>query len=174
LNVRFSTEMGKRSNIVLLLVLGYCGNLLSQQLSHQVLVPGAGVIFTGSVSYSQTVGETAVEIVSSPGFVFTQGFQQPGIKVMFETPPPGNGVKVFPNPASDLIKVELFGEFARSFRIELVNITGTIVRSEKIAFNGQFWHIKELPVGDLLNGLYFVRVMSDDMLINRIFKIEKF
>jgi len=29
------------------------------------------------IEYSQTIGETAVETVSSAGFILTQGFQQP-------------------------------------------------------------------------------------------------
>jgi hypothetical protein len=160
--------------ILISLLFGFSGTLLSQQLSHQVLVPVAGVVFNQSVSYSQTIGETAVEIVSCSGFVFTQGFQQPGIKLSSERPPAGNGVKVYPNPATDVVKVELFGEISRAFRIELVNISGTIISSEKISFSGDFWHIRELPVKELVKGFYFVRVLSEDGIINRVFKIEKF
>ncbi len=64
---------------------GFGGNLFSQQLSHQVLVPAAGVASNGTLSYSQSVGETAVEIITGSGFILTQGFQQPAIKLSPET-----------------------------------------------------------------------------------------
>jgi len=49
--------------------------------------------------------------------VFTQGFQQPGIEASQETPPDGNGVEVYPDPATDYINIKLFGDGARNFRI---------------------------------------------------------
>jgi Secretion system C-terminal sorting domain len=95
------------------------------------------------------------------------------MKFVKEEPPAGNGVKVYPNPVIDILKIELFGETARTFKIELITISGTIVRSEKIIFPDQFWNIQEVNVESLSKGLYFVRVISDDGLINRTFKIDK-
>jgi hypothetical protein len=165
--------MVKRARILMFLFTALECNLFSQTLSHQVLVPVAGVSSVGSINYSQTIGETAVEIFSCSDYVFTQGFQQPCIKFSKENPPPGNGVKVYPNPVTDILNIELFGEKARIFRIELVNISGTIVKSEKMVFNGQFWDIQQISVDNISNGLYFVRIVSDDGIINRTFKIDK-
>lgn len=147
--------------------------LLSQQLSHQVLVPVAGVSSNSTISYSHTIGETAVEILSSTDCTFTQGFQQPCMKFVKEIPPAGNGVKVYPNPVTDILKIELFGETARTFKIELITISGTIVRTEKIIFSANFWNLQEFNVESLSKGLYFVRIISDDGVINRTFKIDK-
>lgn len=164
----------KKGIVILLLVLfSFWDNLFSQQLSHQVLVPVAGVATGGNLNYSQTIGETVVEIVSGSNYVFTQGFQQPGIKFSEEKAPQGNGVKVYPNPAKDFIKIELFGEVGRSFLIELMNITGTIIRSERLVFPAKYWNVEEIPLHEILNGIYFIRITSEDRLINRTFKIEK-
>jgi hypothetical protein len=138
-----------------------------------VLVPVAGIISTGEFSYTQTGGETAVEIISSPDYVFTQGFQQPGIKYSKEDVPAGNGVKVYPNPVTDYLYIELFGSEARSFRIDIINLTGTIIQNEKLVFNDQFWHRESFPFVQFSIGLYFVRIISEDGIINRTFKIEK-
>jgi hypothetical protein len=159
--------------LILLLLLGSGTNLFSQELSHQVLVPLAGVTSTGSINYSQTAGETAVEVISSSDFVFTQGFQQPGIKLVKVDPPKGNGAKVYPNPVTDIINIELFGDGSRAFRIDLINISGTIVRTEKMVYTDPFWQILQFPAGQLSKGLYFVRIVSDDGLISRTFKIDK-
>jgi hypothetical protein len=166
-------DMISRIKVLVLFLLVSCTTLFSQQLSHQVLVPVAGVSSNSTISYSQTIGETAVEIISSSEYTFTQGFQQPCIKFSKEAPPPGNGVKVYPNPVTDILNIELFGEEARTFKIELITISGTIVKSEKIVFSGPYWKLQEIAVDSFSKGLFFVRIISDDGVINRTFKIDK-
>jgi hypothetical protein len=160
--------------VLVLLIIIYPGtNLFSQELSQQVLVPVAGVTLTGSVNYSQTIGETAVEIISNSDYTFTQGFQQPGITVLLGNPPGGNGVDVYPNPATDNVTIKFFGENSRDFRIDILNITGTIVFTENVSFSDKYYVEKVIPVGQLNKGMYCVRVFSKDGIINRSFKIEK-
>ena len=159
--------------IVLMIVLGITPDLFSQHLSHQVLLPAAGVKLIPGISYSQTIGETAVTIFSSSGYVLTQGFQQPRITFVPVIQPPGNGVDVYPNPATYNLVVKLFGDLSRDFRIEILNITGTIVLSDEISFIGEYYYEKVIPIEHLKNGLYFVRITSKDKIINRTFKIEK-
>ncbi|MBK7131902.1 MAG: T9SS type A sorting domain-containing protein [Bacteroidales bacterium] len=145
----------------------------AQQLSHQVMVPAAGVISSGSLNYSQTIGETAIEIIGGQGYVFTQGFQQPGIKISDEIIDIGNGVNVYPNPATDYISVKFFGEVARNFKIEVITITGLVVSSGTIRFIEKYAYIQQISVMNLKPGFYLIRVKSDDGVINRTFKIEK-
>lgn len=159
--------------LILLLLPGLGASLFSQQLSHQVLVPLAGVTTVGAIEYSQTIGETAVEIFSSADLILTQGFQQPRMIFSIGTPPLGNGVKVYPNPVTDFVNVELFGDVSRSFRIEIISITGSILITEKMVFTDSFWQIRHYPVDQLIKGLYFVRIVSEDGVINRTFKIDK-
>lgn len=165
--------MTKGTRVLIILLLVSQSNAFAQQLSHQVLVPVAGIMSTGDVNYSQTGGETAVEIISSSDFVFTQGFQQPGIKYSNENIPSGNGVKVYPNPVTDYLYIELFGSGARSFKIEIINLTGSVIQNEKLVFNDEFWHRENLSFEHLSTGLYFVRIISEDGIVNRTFKIEK-
>jgi hypothetical protein len=155
------------------LLSGTITNLLSQTLSHQVIVPVAGLQSSGKVHYSQTIGEAAVEVFSSSEFVFTQGFQQPGLKYTKENPPPGNGVKVYPNPVTDYVTIELFGTGSRSFLIDFFNISGTIIKTENLDFTDSYWYIQPFPVDRFSKGLFFIRIMSTDGIINRTFKIEK-
>lgn len=145
----------------------------AQELALQVLVPVAGVTSTSSLSYSQTIGEAAVEVISSSDYVLTQGFQQPGIKISRENPPPGNGVRVYPNPVTDFVTIELFGEKTREFRIEFFTISGIMLQVENLEFKNQYWHIQPFSVENYSKGLFFIRIISKDGVINRIFKIEK-
>ncbi len=161
------------ARIMPILLLGVGTTLYSQQLSHQVIVPLAGVISGKSVSYSQTVGETAVEIINSSLYTFTQGFQQPGIHSVADVQPGGNGVDVYPNPVINDLKVKLFGNIPRDFVMEAITITGTVVISERISFTDEYNYEKVIPMGSLTKGLYFIRIWSTDKIINRTFKIEK-
>jgi len=163
----------RRGKILLLLILFSGTNAFAQQLSHQVLLPAAGVVSTVGINYSQTIGETAVTLISSADYILTQGFQQPGIKLIPEDPPLGNGVKAYPNPVVDYLTIELFGETLRSFRVTVININGTIVYTEDLSFMKKYWYKLEIPVSGLANGIYFVRVVSTDGFIGRSFKIEK-
>ncbi len=160
-------------SLILLLLLGSGSNLFSQVLSHQVLVCAAGVTGTGTLEYSQTIGESAVEIFNTADLVLTQGFQQPKMILLNVIPPSGNGVNVYPNPVTDFINVELFGNVSRKFRIEIFNISGTLVRTEKITYSDPFWEIRQYPADKLNKGLYIIRIVSEDGLINRTFKIDK-
>ncbi|HOU29673.1 MAG TPA: T9SS type A sorting domain-containing protein [Bacteroidales bacterium] len=144
-----------------------------QQLSHQVLVPGAGLIVSGGISYSQTIGETAVEIIGDFEHVLTQGFQQPRLKVTVGEAPHGNGVKVYPNPATDYVNVEFFGETSRAYSVTIININGQKIFADELDFNGSHWYVREIPLRNLARGFYFIRIVSKDELINRSFKIEK-
>jgi hypothetical protein len=157
--------------LLLILILGVDAN--SQHLSHQVLLPAAGLSTAGGVYYSQTIGETAVEIISSGDYVLTQGFQQPRLKLLPGNPPQGTGVKAYPNPAVDYVNIELFGETARDFRITIMNFNGSIIYTEDLSFSERYWHIEQIPVSSFAGGLYFVRVVSKDGIIIRSFKIEK-
>jgi hypothetical protein len=163
----------KRKNFIILLIFVFCSNISAQEITHQVLVPMAGISSNGSINYSQTIGETAVEIINSTDFVFTQGFQQPGIKVSKENPPPGNGIKVYPNPVTEYITIELFGIASREFRIEFFTISGTMLKVENLSFKNQYWHIQEYSVEKFSKGLFFIRIVSEDGIFNRTFKIEK-
>lgn len=165
--------MFKGTIVLITLLLVFRGSAYSQHLSHQVMVPAAGIAVSGVLNYTQTIGETAIEIIGGSGFELTQGFQQPGIIFSPEVAPEGNGVDVYPNPATDFINVKFYGDAARNFRIDLISITGTIVNSIPIKFIDKYFYVKRIEVDNLKIGFYFVRVASDDGLISRVFKIEK-
>jgi hypothetical protein len=165
--------MIREPKVLILLLLFSTTTGFSQQLSHQVLVPAAGLATSGVINYSQTIGETAVELTNGSGFILSQGFQQPGMKNITDPVPAGTGVDVYPNPATDFINVKLFGGEARKFRIEIINLAGTIVSSATMNFITNYNIVQQIDITNLTFGFYFVRVASDDAKINRVFKIEK-
>lgn len=158
---------------VLFLIAPFTNAISQKDVSIKVLVPFAGVITTGGISYSQTVGEPVVETLENSNYVLTQGFQQPSFKIKNKSKPDGTGVLVYPNPVSDFVTIEIYGERAKTIRIDIINITGRVVYSDTKIFDAGFWYIDQHNVEDLLRGLYLIRVSANDGMLNRVFKIEK-
>lgn len=145
----------------------------AQHLSNQVIVPLGGVVSGNGVFLSQTIGETAVELFTTELHDLTQGFQQPSVKLMPGTKPQGNGVKVYPNPAFEDVKVEFFGDQKGAYTVTVINLSGTIVFTDNIYFIGDYWQIINIPASGFSKGIYFVKVVSEDGVVNRTFKIDK-
>jgi hypothetical protein len=156
--------------IALLLVLETTG--MSQQLSNQVIVPLAGLENNSKLSYSQTVGEPVVEIISSVDYIFTQGFQQPAIKKV-EALPDLDGVSVYPNPASDYVYIDIRGVTSMTFKIDIINITGNIIFSETRSFSGLSYYKEPLNMENLTTGFYLIRLTSNNPIMIQTFKIQK-
>jgi hypothetical protein len=163
----------KKGEIIAFLVIIAWTNSFAQQLSHQVLVPAAGVASGKGYNYSQTIGETAVETIVNGDFTLTQGFQQPRITFNLGIPPPGTGVNIGPNPATHDLFVYLWGEESRSFRISIISINGIVIYSEELILYDNYYNVETISVANLVTGFYIVRVESKDGVINRVFKLEK-
>jgi hypothetical protein len=165
--------MLKGLRIVVISLPVLCTNLLSQQLSHQVLVPLAGVVSGGNISYSQTAGETAVELTGCSFYIFTQGFQQPPVKFFDPDIRIGSEVKIFPNPVHDYLTIEMYGEKGRTFKIEFLDLTGRIIILDNRCFGDNYYYREPYNVKDMVSGFYLIRIMSEDGLFNRTFRIQK-
>ena len=147
-------------------------NCLSQSVSHQVLVPWAGVEHSGNIYFSQTVGETMVEYTGCSFYLLTQGFQQPSVKI-FNTDVDDNIVRAYPNPVSDFVTIEMIGDKARTFRIEFMDLTGRTFISVKKTFGENYMYREQYNVKEMVSGLYMIRIMSTDGLFNRTFRKQK-
>jgi len=149
----------------------------AQKLSHQVLVPAAGLMTAGNITYQQTVGETAVEIFTIYPYTLTQGFQQPRL-IPGEGPDPGvNGIDVYPNPVSkdnyNQLKVSLKSTEVRTFSVFIFNFSGSIVYTWRSDASLDQSYIHIVDMSNFSRGIYIVRVMSADGVIDLSYKIEK-
>jgi len=164
--------MLKRGIFIVLLVVSWTG-LNAQELSHQVLVVAANVANGSGYSISQTIGESIVDFIHSEKYDLTQGFQQPGCRLVTPQPPPGNGVKVYPNPVLDDLKVEMFGETGVEYELTIFGIDGSLFYRNRYECTGKFWRLEVLDVSEFKRGLYFIHVEASNKKIARLFKVEK-
>lgn len=164
--------MKKGGFVFLTLFLLFGGRAEAQHLSHQVLVPAAGTAICSTAHLSQSIGESAITLLSSATNDLTQGFQQPRVRLIPLDQPQGSGVKAYPNPATECLNIELFGESARSYSIVLMDLSGRIVYSTELDFADTYWYVHTIPVRHYVKGFYVVRVRCTKGIIDRTFKIS--
>jgi hypothetical protein len=138
------------------------GLFSSQQLFSQSLAPtviasdgGFAVLPSGTISW--TIGETITETFGSSNHFLTQGFQQPAPLVVNGIGNTGiNTISVYPNPATDIININLANLPAGDYAVELFDLLGNKVAVMNAANTGTI----VLPLGGIANGMYMLTVSS--------------
>ena len=67
-------------------------------------------------------------------------------------------VKISPNPAQNIIGVQLYG-YAGAVTIHLLNVDGKVLKKEKVS--GSFVNHVQMNVADITNGIYFLAVIDE-------------
>ncbi len=79
-----------------------------------------------------------------------------------------NNCSVFPNPASDIINLNIDNLSNTALVLDIYNVTGTLVKSETMNQNN-----RQINIGDLSNGLYMVTIKSNDQIVNQRLVIQR-
>jgi len=93
--------------------------------------------------------------------VFANRSQKFGMKPIQSDPDSSSGIKIFPNPADDLLWVASDPDLA-AVRISLINLQGMVVLETK-----ETGTMARIPVGALRNGYYLVEVRSASGVLSR-------
>ncbi|MFI5196804.1 MAG: T9SS type A sorting domain-containing protein, partial [Chitinophagales bacterium] len=105
--------------------------LQAQTLERQV-IGSAGAYQTAAWgSLSTTAGENVINTFTTSSFILTQGFQQPmiGDLIVYDVPSNNMSVKVYPNPAGDVINVEINTDNAnKHYSVTLVDLPGQLLK----------------------------------------------
>jgi len=120
----------------------------------------------GSISYS--IGQTVYNTNTGTNGSISEGVQQPyEISVVsgIEEKDITLSVSAYPNPTTDYLTLELI-EFENT-NFQLININGKILQNEPIRNS-----YTRINMSNLINGLYFVKVIQNEIEI-KVFKIIK-
>jgi len=105
-----------------------------------------------------SIGEPAITTISSSkGSIITQGFLQPEILPCVDVE-----FRYYPNPARDWITIEAYGCEVRIESMAIVDLTGRLITTAKPTREN------ELNLGDLAQGVYFVKVKLTNQDIHTI------
>ncbi|MDD5571278.1 MAG: T9SS type A sorting domain-containing protein [Bacteroidales bacterium] len=75
---------------------------------------------------------------------------------------------VYPNPANDIVTLNIHNSNNGRLEIKIYDITGTLVKSETLKQNQQ-----QINVSDLSNGIYMVSIKSKDFMENQKLIIQR-
>jgi len=170
----------KKTSFFSLLVFCVSCFCYSQDLKQNVIASAGGVDKTEKISFEWTLGEYAVETITTAKNVYTQGFHQPVLIVKsYHSPPkPGpadnllSGYKVLlaPNPAQSFVNVYIGAKESEKFSLSLYDMNGRKIQSKLVS--GTDFSVR-IEMSQLSSGIYLMYVRNDAGTMIRSFKIIK-
>ena len=112
-----------------------------------------GPTFYGLKTASKVASITEATTTYSP---LTAGLSGSGMDAI--------GVTVFPNPASDLIAIQVSGMLRTNLPVSLHDMTGRLLQQTQIAQGSTIWHLDTRTLHD---GAYLVRIGSGNEVVTR-------
>jgi hypothetical protein len=117
-----------------------------------------------------TLGEPVIETYAGSVNILTQGMHQTKLLVtgIRELTIPGLEIKVYPNPVSEILMIEVIQTGNDLFRYELFDIAGRKTVAKQMSSN-----TGEIDMSSYVSGIYFLKVLSPDHEYVKICKIIK-
>ena len=115
-----------------------------------------------------TLGEIAIETISSEDFMLTQGFHQPSLGIISITENPHSRISIYPNPTTDFLNLELIEFNDEYVLVNILDLSGKKIYAELVATNAGKHQINTT----FLNlGSYLLEIVGEKQ--KDIFKIQK-
>jgi len=150
---------------------------IAQSISPEVVSAGGGDSSNANARLSWTVGEPVVETVVGSNAQITQGFHQSHFEIISveEHKELGFDILVYPNPATDAVKVEMnyTGDLPApqdtEFNLVLTDLAGKLLITENIKNTNE--HI--IPMQDYATGQYLLQITGIDGGLHKSVQIIK-
>ena len=159
--------------ILLSLLIALWISNVDAQIASPEIVSSAGDTYQGnSMQIDWTLGELAITTIQNSSQKITQGFHQPNYTItsVNELQQEIGQIRVYPNPTSDRIEMELYFDQIRDVQIQLVDLNGRLIWVKEE--NGS--QIEQIEnIENLSNGTYFLYFLIDDKQYSQTFKIQK-
>lgn len=124
-------------------------------LGQEVISTSGGYGTSASAKLAWTIGEPVTETVTGANSILTQGFNQGDLIITVITYPEVKGytIKVFPNPAHDIIKISLGENEIENLNYKVIEMTGKVV--DKNTLKGIE---SEIALGNYTPATYFLKI----------------
>ncbi len=133
-----------------------------------VLNVTGNTLISSNLIVEYAVGEVAIATIQNS---VTQGVLQPLVPrepwVVTDTNDPFDaqyGFRAYPNPATEEIKVET--DYTDFSMYQILDMTGRMIET-------QIFDYRNIPVSQLNNGMYIIKLLSKDNSLTKSFKIIK-
>ena len=135
-----------------------------------VIISGGGEFINGHAQVLWTIGDFQTKTQEKEYLLLTQGFLQSDLTVTgtinFQEVSEIE-IKVFPNPVTDILNIQLKSSDNQPVFWELYNQSGQKVKSSTILNNENI----QVDFSPYENGAYFIRTFTSDGLYLKIFKL---
>lgn len=162
--------MKKTALSFLMLLIGL--NSYAQDISPQV-VATAGTTYEGtSFLLDWTLGEVAITTIQNDDVQVTQGFHQPYYTITStrDLHEEIGQVKVYPNPVSNWLEIELLFQQEQEVLLQLFSGQGQLIWTQSLK-GQQLSDRKNLEA--LPAGLYYLHIKEQQQLFSQTIKIQK-
>ena len=139
------------------------------QVKQEVIASAGGYNINGDLSISWTVGETIVSTFTNGDLILTHGFQQQFIITSIEeTLEELVKIKIFPNPASDIVIIQFEYPLEGEIILTIIDYMGKLVKRDIIEST---MFEKQIYLQDIPPGIYYLR-LTKGKLVN-VYKVVK-
>lgn len=83
-----------------------------------------------------------------------------------------NNFKLYPNPAKNMLNVQIDGLTNSSVSMQIINILGEVVSAENFEV-GTDGFIKQISLNNMVSGAYIISIVTSEATINKHFLIQK-
>ncbi len=147
----------------------------SQEKNQSVIASAGEVSKSSTIVLEWTVGEPFIETVSSASSLYTQGFHQPVLEVHKlgagkDVAVGKNTFRVFPNPTTAIINVQLDKTSEKPLLVSLMDGSGKVLLNNKFPVNSTALKIN---VQRLSQGAYILRITDNAGSLQGNYKIIK-
>lgn len=155
---------------ILLIFSGY-----AQSTSPTVIASSGNYSTNSGYSLSSTMGELIVPTFSSPFYFLTQGFQQPTPKKVgvVEYSSEDFIINVYPNPAIDVIYIDINNAQNDNFVIEMYDLLGQRLNLSRFLENISGNTTCSISLEELPIAIYLLKIYSTDNRFQKSIKINK-
>lgn len=121
------------ASVFLLQSLLITNDIFGQSISQEVIATAGDFFTTSDASLSWTLGEPVIETAGSGNVILTQGFHQTEIMITAIKEPlrVAYDLKVFPNPAVDIVNIDLTLAGDEIITVQLYNMNGERLINKK-------------------------------------------
>ena len=141
------------SNLILLLFIS------TGTQAQEVIAASGGIESSASAIVSWTIGETVTETATGTNIILSQGFNQGDLILTVIKDPDIRGleVKVYPNPASDVLKISVGEYFSEDIDYAIINMEGQVLKKNTLK-GGE----SVIPIGNLSPSVYFLKLYRNN------------
>lgn len=141
--------------INLIAFFGLSMSALGQNIERNVIASSGSSGSGANISIDYTIGESLVQTYTGGSNILTQGFHQPASgTVSIEEVTEVIGSRVFPNPFTDVVQLELEINQSATVELKLTDVTGRLLNVVSAIDFNQGRQILSLSTANLASGSY--------------------